>query len=395
MNPLSYQYGTERALSQARLEQEIRDNAGITKALAGTSFDNGVLTIEFREDLPEAQRSILDTIIDDHSGLPVVEVEGQPVYFATDVPKTSTGLPRFAVEASDSEKFQVYSPDLTQKRSWYRNSKRHDAVELQAESLTSYVVPLVYKTGNFQDGDVSHPIVDLQSGLVNQEEFILDPQGRSYRVEVRVGQGFFDDATILVERDLQAANPDTHGDYIVDYDEHRVVFRVARDPADKVWMTFYEAWSSEFIIAPPPGMSLQLSQIEAQFSTDVVMNDTVVFDAEGYAAVFAPAEVAAGNLQPTDLVPVSPGGAFVYKTMRNFLADSYKSYPSYPPLGGTGWRGINADTVIFDWDYLYATPLIAEYGMRIRVYMKNHRPFGGTYASVTFYSGVRPSVLSS
>jgi hypothetical protein len=74
-----------------------------------------------------------------------------------------------------------------------------------------------------------------------------------------------------------------------------------------------------------------------------------------------------------------------YKTMRDYMNDAFRSYPSYPAMGGAGWRGIPVPVLVMDWDYTRAKPLYSAYGMEIRCFLEHDTEFGGTYATATFY----------
>ena len=76
--------------------------------------------------------------------------------------------------------------------------------------------------------------------------------------------------------------------------------------------------------------------------------------------------------------------------MSDYQNDALRSYPKYPALGGNGWRGSPQEIVVFDWDYLKAKPLYSSYGMEIQIYLEHNEPFGGFYATATFYCGSQP-----
>ena len=111
------------------------------------------------------------------------------------------------------------------------------------------------------------------------------------------------------------------------------------------------------------------------------MNDTINFQVYGYAGVFAPQL----GYPFTTLIPITD---FKYKSMNDLFNDACRSYPVYPPLGGSGWRGMVASSTVLDWDYVSATTLNAAYGMQIVISLDHNTPFGGTYATVTFYCTV-------
>jgi hypothetical protein len=130
--------------------------------------------------------------------------------------------------------------------------------------------------------------------------------------------------------------------------------------------------------------SLVIDISEVQFSKDVVITDTVIFQTYGFVEVFAPQLV--DNPYPAGTrIPIK---AFKYKSMNDYLNAAYKSYPAYPAMGGNSWRGQQQEVVVFDWDYQRSLALTANYGMEVKIHLEHDTAFGGSYATASMYCGL-------
>ena len=275
-------------------------------------------------------------------------------------PKTADGRVRLALEKTDSSKKTIISHDWTDPTTWAEAAIRVvDEVATDEGAHTSYAL--------------AHPnIIDTYHGKVTQEDFFLDANGHSYRVTVKVND------VVKVEQDPHFA---TGGDFTVNYTAGKIVLLSALAPSDVVKVTYHYATSSVFTIKPSPGMTLKLEFAEVQFSDDVILTDSVVFQPYGLVDVFAPQlipEVPSGTKIPL-------GNPVIYKAISDFQNDAVKSYPAYPAFGGNGWRGAPHPLIIMDWDYVSSTLLRSDYGMEIRLFLQHDVPFEGWYATATFY----------
>lgn len=262
-------------------------------------------------------------------------------------PRTSDGRPIYAFAKPDLPRRQIYSHDWTDRTTWFSHS-----------------TSVVNEAATFQSGSVwtlAHGnVIDTYHGKLIGEDYL------GYRVSVTV------DGAAKVECDPH----DGAGDYTVDYDAGTIAFVSAPASNADVRATYHYAGDSTFTVAPNPGKRLTIEMVEVQFSADVIITDTARFQ----VWVYAPPEL---GFPPGTKVPY--GEAAVYKTIRNYLDDAQRSYPRYEPLGGNGWRGMQQPVVVFDWDYLSAIPLKSSVGAEIRVSLDHHTPFGGTYATASFY----------
>jgi len=198
---------------------------------------------------------------------------------------------------------------------------------------------------------------------------LTDSDGYNYRVIVSVN-------------DTQKTEQDPHygsgGDYTVNYSDGYVDFISALDSGDEVKVTYHYENGSVFTLRPTSNKDLKIMMAEIQFSTDVIITDSIHFDTYGYAGVFAPQL----GLPPTMLIKIQ---GIIYKGIKDFYNDSIRTYPKMAAIGGSSWRGADFDIVVMDWDYVSASTVHSEYGMETRVFLEHDEPLDGSYASATFY----------
>jgi len=277
------------------------------------------------------------------------------------VARDSRGLPTVAQEKPDSAKATLYSHDWCDKRTWYEG-----AIRVVEEVATD--------TGDHLSYQLAHTwLIDSYHARMTQEDSLVSSTGHSYRVLILV------DGVTKQEQDPHLASG---GDYLIDYATGTITFLSALDPAAVIQVTYHYAASSVFTVKPSPGKVLVLDFVEVQFSEDIILTDSVIFQPRGLVDIFAPSLVAAGYVPSGTIIPL--GAPLVYKSMRDFMNDACRSYPSYPAMGGDGWRG-SPVTRVFDWDYVRATSLRSTLGLELQIKLQHDVPFGGSYATATFY----------
>lgn len=280
-------------------------------------------------------------------------------------PSTAESLPRVASEKSDSSRTRFYSHDWTDPCTWLETASRVvDEVATDSGDKTTY---------NLSNNNV----IDTFHGKITGEDFLTDSGENSYRVIVKV------DEVVKDEVDPHTST----GDYTVDHENGDIVFEIALTGTPVVKVTYHYANGSSFTVKPGAGKILRIEMVEVQFSADVVLNDSVVFQPRGYVDVFAPHLLTTANppgpYPPGTLIPL--GNPLIYKTMRDYMNDAFRAYPSYIPMGGAGWRGLSQAAMVFDWDYVAATRLSSAAGMEILVCLEHDVAIGGEYATATFY----------
>lgn len=284
------------------------------------------------------------------------------------VAKLPDGRPRTSSEKSTSVRRNFYSHDWTDPTTWYEQS-----TYVASETATDSGDHLTYTLAH-------HNVIDLYHGKITLEDSIVDANGHSYRVHVSVN------GVAKVEQDPHFG---TGGDFTVDYAGGKVVFLVALDPADVVTVGYHYASGSRFTVKPPAGLKLSIEQAEVQFSTDIDLKDSMVFEAFGIADYFlSPAQMAAYGI-PAGVGYKISLQKFTYKSFSDFQNDAFKAYPSYPAMGDpSNWRSQKQAVTVFDWDYLSSLYLYSSKGMEIRLYLQHDTPCTGWMATATMYCTV-------
>jgi len=274
------------------------------------------------------------------------------------------GSPLLASRKPDAPKLTFITPNWCDRTSWYPSSVYvEDEVAGDSGDHTTY--------------ELDHQgVVDTYHGKITFEDFLKDSSNHNYRVAVTVN-------------DVVKAEQDPHtgsgGDFTVDYALGKITFLTALQGTEVVKVTYHYANGSSFTVAPIVGKTLVIEKVEVQCSDDLEMNDTFVFQAYGLVDVFAPQLMGPPyNLPSGTKIPL--GDPLKYKTINDIINDSNHSYPSYPVIGGNGWRGNKKPLWIFAWDYDVGTTLLhSSYGMEVRISLEHETKCGGTSATATMY----------
>ncbi len=282
------------------------------------------------------------------------------------LPKDSRGLLNVSMEKSVAQRVTIYTHDWTDKTTWYTK-----AIRVVNETASNDGYNTTYSLAHGY-------IIDTYHGKLTGEDYLKDKDGYNYRATVKVN------GTTKTEQDPHYG---TGGDYTINYIDGKITFLNSLNSEDAVTATYHYATTSEFILAPAAGKKLLIELADVQFSTDIEITDSVVFNPKGLVDVFAPQYLQSnGGPYPSGTkIPLS--NPLVYKGIKDFQADAIRAYPKYDALGGNGWRGLNVAMWVFNWDYVRSTALYSGYGMEISLKLQHDTPFNGTYASATFYCG--------
>lgn len=264
--------------------------------------------------------------------------------FTTD----SSGIQMFGLVKPAGASTKIWSHDWTNPTTWYSQ-----AIRVVGEIATDAGAHTVY---NLSQGN----IIDTYHGLLTQEDYLKDAAGNSYRVTLKVNG---------TARNEQDPHVGSGGEYIVNYALGKVTFLVALQAGDEVKVTYHYANGSQFVVRPAAGKVLLVDEVETQFSADIAMSDTIL--SQPYALVSG------------TMIPI--GNPMTFKTVRDLMNDSTRSWPSYPAMGGSGWRGLQQPTLVIDWDYLRGTLLSSAAGAELRLRLEHDTPLGGSFATSTFY----------
>lgn len=280
---------------------------------------------------------------------------------------TKDGRTEIALGKSDSVKQNFFTHDWSDPTTWYTKS-----IRVVDETATDSGDHLTYNLAHTN-------VIDTYHSLIYQEDYLKDISGNSYRVAVKVN------GAVKTEQDPHFG---TGGDFIVNYVEGKVVFLSTLTAEDVVTVTYYYATTSEFVVAPSTGTQLWVDMVECQFSDDLVLTDTVVFQPYGFVEIFAPqyCTTHGGPYEPGTRIPL--GNPLKYKSFTDFQAEAVKSYNQYPAIGGDNWRAATHAITIMNWDYLSSTVLRADQGFQLVVKLEHDTPLNGWYATATFYCRV-------
>ena len=237
----------------------------------------------------------------------------------------------------------IVSYNWCDKRTWYQASTRKTGHTLTQDT------GLVYESGiaNW---------IDLTHGRLYREDMV----SASHLVNV------YDDGEELTGR---APFADSGGDYVVDYAAGKVT--LAQAPSGVVTADFSHENGSLFKIQPAAGKRLWVEDSKVQFSTNIVLNDTVHFQAWAYDPEDYPNKKAVTS-------------ATTYKTAGDYIDEAKNTLPQIPAFGGAS-RGLSQPTLTLPFQYLQLKELYASQGLEIRVWLENDTEFGGERATATFY----------
>jgi len=338
----------------AAFHQEIF-NSAITVALDGVSTDGDTCTVFFKAVLGTPDLDLLMVLVGEH--------QGEPAF--TDTPLSPSGIPLVMTSWKEGTPTDLISCNWCDKTTWWVDSAR-----VEEEVLVDSGDGLTFNSQNAFWIDTTH-------GKIAQEHRLIDTHNHQIWSN---------------GSPLQESSPDTmDGDYQVDFVAGTVTFN-SDQSGNVITATYNYAQSSVFYIEPYPAKKLRLTQVEVQFSSDIVLTDDVVFEFEGFVEVFAPQMV--NDVDP-DFITSFPTGTRiplgrkrVYKTMMDYITEAQRAYPEIPVSGGPGWRGLHQPLQVYRWPYQEdaTRDLYSSQGVRIKVYLRNDVPFEGASAIATFYA---------
>ena len=277
-------------------------------------------------------------------------------------PKSSSGLLHVTNHPSEFPKVTFYTQNWADPTTWYYNSTRQIDVV-----LNNLGANLVYEIPSWTS---KKHIVDAYHGKITDEDLLVDESSNSYKVEVKVND------VVQTEQDPHFG---TGGDFTVDYNAGRITFLSALDPADEVKLTYHlvdrtagDGSASLWVMKPTAGKVLEITSVETQFSENIDLKDTVVFQP------FA---------NPPDVPADNPS---YYKSMMDFYNDANGTYPNMPALGGVSWRGCLETIHTLPWNYQSVSKIPSSQNIEIRVWLQHDEPFSTlninpSFATATFY----------
>ena len=324
---------------EGRLVKEISESS-ISIVLLSVSVDSGGATIKFADLLSDADKTTLDEIVAAHSGEPL---DFPPCPAMDDFGRTVV-VPE---PQAEKKSLIIVTHNWCDRCTWYQQSTK-----VEDEALVDSGDGLTF-------GSAHACWIDLQHGRQYAEDRIT--ADGTYIPVVKVDG---------VEKTMREPFQASGGDYEIDYEHGRVVFFESQ-AGKTVTATYWYSGSSLFTISPEEGKTLWLISSEVQFSSDVVMNDTVHFQAWAY--------------NPYDLpnkVPVTK--KTTYKRILDFVSEARGCYPVIPAIGGAA-RGIETEHVTFPFQYLSVKELRASQGLEVRIWLEHDQEFDGQFGNASFY----------
>lgn len=284
----------------------------------------------------------------------IADADGNIVHLGTD---DGSGALKVAPTKISGTKINIYTHNFCDPRSWYQQSTKVTTVTL-TDSGDSKTFTSIHTNW-----------IDMRHGRISNEDNIVSHNSNKWVVTVTANG-------VSKTEDI---------DYTVNYAVGSLTFGSAQTAP--VVATYWYAGSSKFTLNPGIGATYDLDFVEIQFSVNIVLNDTFIYNAWGYAGVFAPQYVPS-IFQATDLIQL--GDALFYKNAMDFQNDSDVIYPITPAFGGPqgplpGGRGLVNDVLTLAWSYVTKTELIGNYGMQMTCQLANDNACTGEMGVATFY----------
>ncbi len=267
-------------------------------------------------------------------------------------PKSSRGIPLAMMEPREGSETLKVSHNWCDPTTWFTESERATGEELTTED------DLVFTSAHAN-------WIDLNHGKYYNEDMIKAP----YLPKVYVDE---------IEATERTPFADSGGNYVADYAAGTVTFTESQ-AGNTITADYSYEHGSLFITAPTSGKILVIEESEVQFAKDVILNDTVFFQAWAYNPEDLPNKMPAGN-------------ADAFKTIMNFIDEARGVHPEIPAIGGAK-RGLSQPHMVFPFKYQVIRQLYASMGVEVRLWLENDIPFGGTYATVTFYCTSESEIL--
>lgn len=352
-------------LNVNQLDLDIRASDIVT-GLRGISTEGNSVAITFKAALDPSDESILAGVVSNHDGAPWPEPTTKVDISQVSLNAANAAKLGVSVFPAEGSRTNIITHLWTDPTSWYQGSIR----------VTDEIpTPLDANGKNFQLANQN--IIDLEHGKIFGEDFLLDSNGVSYRVVVKV------DGVPRLQADMDTGD----GEWSLNYRTGVLTMNPNVAPAS-LSVSYHYSTTSAFVIKPLPGKILKIKSAEVQFSRNVSMQDTVQFEYLGWCSVFDPVGFANGDYGPDPefLIPLTTPTR--YKTMHNFLSESNGSFPVIPASTDNSphtQRDLRSDVLTFPWDYQASIPVYSSMGMQIRMSLLNDRPMRGDFATATFY----------
>lgn len=332
-----------------------------------------VVNITFKDELGIEDLEILDGNYDENPTAIGGLIAAHVAVDHTDPPETVTisdpvtvANPKLIVQnerPADSDgiyRVYAFSVDLADKCTWWYRS-----VYVQDENIG----PGDGVEVNFDlDNDC---LINLVHGKVTDEDLIPVKETDTTDQPVQWDPTVKVDGVLQTRREPYAASG---GDYIIDYENGQIQFFTAPTNGAVITCSYFYSphtpGSSVMEYMPPATKKWLINTAEAQFSKDIVMNDTIRFGVWVAHPLY-------GDIELTNY-------RTNYKTIGNMLDYSFGSLPIIPAIGGSA-RGTTQDTILLRWEYVASITVASSQLTKIRISLVNDVPVSGERATFTLY----------
>lgn len=217
--------------------------------------------------------------------------------------------------------------------------------------------------------------IDGYTFISTRENWIDLTHGKLWdedNIAAKINHGYSVIVTIDGEPTAEQTPFGSGGDFTVDYKNGLVIF--FQDQGGKeIQATFSYAAGSLWALIPDEGTNIIIESAKITWTEDLILNDTIVNDMVFYDV---------NNLPNKTLIK-----RFKYKTLQNIIEEA-ESFTSRLVINDTG-RGLIGNIYSAKYRYGTVSEINASSGLETRIYLENDLPYGGTFASVTFYCTVQ------
>ena len=278
--------------------------------------------------------------------------------------KTVDEVLRVSVERPEGSRVTLITPNWCDKQTWWYDSTKKEGQTL--DHVSDYIV--------YESPTATKGWVDNYHGRYSNEDFLLTKDGDIPRLKVYVND---------VEKTEQDPHTVSGGDYTVDYENAKVTFLLALTDTDVVTVDAWDVDGASWVLKPASSKKLKIVFTEVQFSDDILIKDTILFQVRGLVDVIAPHLIPDPYPSGT-MLPIPGVNPVTYKTMMDYINEANGAKPLIPKTTGTPtWRDLDHNIMTLPWDYQAVTEVKS--WMDIEVKMQHGVEFGGSVATATFY----------
>jgi hypothetical protein len=338
-----------------------------------------VVSIIFKANLTTDETHLLDGLVAAHDG---AKEEAAPFEVSLRGFNNVEGRLEVSSYPSSASRVNLITHRWNDKTTWYTSSIKVSEIAPKELNPDGTVYDSNVDTWTGKRFQLKHThIIDVTHGKVFMENYTMSPEGGTYAVVVKING---------VE--VTEVDPDTEdGNWVLNYNTGVLTLNPNLLLTDTLEVSYHYATSSEFYLRPTPDKILELRSVEVQFTEDMSLKDTMIFESFGSVGAFAPQLIgqfkdAEGNRFAADdsILLKEP---VEYKTLFDYANESNGVYPLIPGTANNNptWRDSRNAIVTFPWNYQSVIPLSGAAGMFVRIRLLNNTPFEGEFSTATFY----------